>query len=51
MRTEIEDSYRKDYFFQIHNEMMKKQLQLHLNKSVGEESAEDVEDVEPVTKN
>lgn len=26
LRTEIEDAYRKDYFFQIYNEMMKRQL-------------------------
>jgi len=50
LRTEIEDAYRKDYFFQIHNEMMKRQLQRHLDESAGEESAKDVEDVEPVTE-
>jgi hypothetical protein len=31
-------------------EMMKRQLQRHLDESAGEESAEDVEDVEPVTE-
>jgi hypothetical protein len=50
LRTEIEDAYRKDYFFQIHNEMMKRQLQRHLDKSVVEEGAEDVEEVEPVVE-
>ena len=45
LRTEIEGAYRKDYFYQIHNEMMKRQLQRHLDKTVVEE---DVEDVEPV---
>jgi hypothetical protein len=48
MRTEVEQAYRMDYFFQIHNEMMKRQLQRHLNKIVGEEDAEDIKDVGPV---
>jgi hypothetical protein len=48
LRTEIEDAYRKDYFFQIHNEMMKRQLQRHLDKMVVEEGVEDAEDIEPV---
>jgi hypothetical protein len=50
LRTEIEDVYRKDYFFQIHNEMMKRQLQRHLDKSIVEEGIEDIEEVEPVVK-
>jgi hypothetical protein len=43
LRTEIEEAYRKDYFFQIHNEMMKRQLQRYLEKNMVEEDAEDVE--------
>jgi hypothetical protein len=38
LKGEIENAYRKDYFFRIHNEMMKRQLE----KTVEEE------DVEPV---
>jgi hypothetical protein len=38
LRDEIENAYRKDYFFRIHNEMMKRQL----DKTVEED------DVEPV---
>jgi hypothetical protein len=48
LRTEIEDAYRKDYFFQIHNEIMKRQLQRHLDKTVIGEGAKGIEDVEPV---
>ena len=48
LRTEIEDAYRKDYFFQIYNEIMKQQLQRHLDKTTVEEDAEDTQDVEPV---
>jgi hypothetical protein len=44
LEDEIKDAYRKDYFFQIHNEMMKRQLNRQLNKAVVEE----VEEVEPV---
>ena len=50
LKTEVEEAYRKDYFFQIHNEMMKRQLQRHLDKSVGDKAGEDIEDVEPVTE-
>ncbi|KAE8440383.1 hypothetical protein EG329_008182 [Mollisiaceae sp. DMI_Dod_QoI] len=46
LEDEIEDAYRKDYFFQIHNEMMKRQLNRQQNKAVTGEEAE--EDVEPV---
>lgn len=42
LKDEIKDAYRKDYFFRIHNEMMKKQLKRQLNKTVVEE------DIEPV---
>ncbi|RFU29061.1 hypothetical protein B7463_g7279, partial [Scytalidium lignicola] len=48
LETEINEMQRKDYFFQIHNEMMKKQLQRHLDKTSGKEDPEDVEDPEPV---
>ena len=44
LKDEMKDAYRKDYFFQIHNEMMKRQLNRQLNKAVVEE----VEEVEPV---
>ena len=44
LEDEIKDAYRKDYFFQIHNEMMKRQLNRQLNKAVVEEVVE----VEPV---
>jgi hypothetical protein len=44
LEDEIEDAYRKDYFFQIHNEMMKRQL----NKQQNEAVVEEVEEVEPV---
>jgi hypothetical protein len=43
LEDEIKDVYRKDYFFQIHNEMMKRQLNRQFNKAV-----EEVEEVEPV---
>jgi hypothetical protein len=46
LEDEIGDAYRKDYFFQIHNEMMKRQLERHLDKAVAVEEEE--EDVEPV---
>jgi signal recognition particle GTPase len=42
LKDEINDVYMKDYFFRIHNEMTKKQLNRQLNKTVVEE------DVEPV---
>jgi hypothetical protein len=38
VKDEIEKAYRSDYFFCIHNEMMKRQL----NKSVVEEEVEPV---------
>jgi hypothetical protein len=38
LKDEIEKAYRSDYFFRIHNEMMKRQL----NKSVVEEEVEPV---------
>ena len=40
----MKDVYKKDYFFQIHNEMIKRQLNRQLNKVVIKE----VEEVEPV---
>jgi hypothetical protein len=39
-KSEIEDAIRKDYFYRIHNEMMKRQLQRHLDKAVIEEDPE-----------
>jgi hypothetical protein len=36
-KTEIEAANRKEYFYHIHNEMMKRQLQRHLDKAVVEE--------------
>jgi hypothetical protein len=50
LRTEIEEAYRKDYFFQIHNEMMKRQLQRHLDKTTVEEETEDAKDIEPIVE-
>jgi hypothetical protein len=44
-KTEIEAANRKDYFYRIHNEMMKRQLQRYLDKPVVEEEAEDPEPV------
>ncbi|KFZ13518.1 hypothetical protein V501_03674 [Pseudogymnoascus sp. VKM F-4519 (FW-2642)] len=49
LKDEIEDAYRKDYFFRIHNEMMKMLLKRQPNKTVVEEE-EKKEDVEPVIK-
>ena len=43
LEDEIEDAYRKDYFFRIHNEMMKRQLKRQLNKTVVDE-----EETEPI---
>lgn len=40
LEDEIEDAYRKDYFFQIHNEMMKRQLNRQQNKAAIEEEEE-----------
>jgi hypothetical protein len=45
LKDEIEDAYRKDYFFRIHNEMMKMQLKRQSNKTV---AAVEEEEVEPV---
>ncbi|KAH8586626.1 hypothetical protein B0O99DRAFT_602324 [Bisporella sp. PMI_857] len=50
LRTEIENVYRKDYFFQIYNEIMKKQLQRHLDKTVVEKDAKNAKNVEPVVE-
>ena len=44
-RTEIEYANKKDYFYRIHNEMMKRQLQRYLDKPVVEEETEDLEPV------
>jgi len=48
LEDEIEDAYRKDYFFQIHNEMIKRQLKRQLNKAVVEEEEEEEEDIKPI---
>jgi len=42
-KAEMDDAYRKDYFYQIHNVMMQRQLQRHLNAVEGD----DAEDPEP----
>jgi hypothetical protein len=42
-RTEIDAANRKEYFYHLHNEMMKRQLQRHLDKTVIEEEREDPE--------
>jgi hypothetical protein len=45
LKREIDDAKRKDYFFSIHNEMMKRQLERQQNPAMVEN---DVVDVEPV---
>ena len=50
LRTDIENAKHKDYFFQIHNTMMKKQLQRPLNKTVIKTDTENSEDSETVIK-
>ena len=42
LEDELEAEHRKDYFFYIHNEMMKRQLNRPLNETVVEEEAEPV---------
>ena len=42
LEDELEAEHRKDYFFYIHNEMMKRQLNRQLNETVVEEEAEPV---------
>jgi hypothetical protein len=42
LEAELEAEHRKDYFFYIHNEMMKRQLNRPLNETVVEEEAEPV---------
>ena len=46
----MEDANHKNYFFQIHNTMMKKQLWRLLNKTVIEVDTENSEDFETVIK-
>ena len=48
LRTDIDDAYRKHYFFQIHNKMMEKQLQRPSDMTAVEEDAITTEDPEPV---
>lgn len=52
MEDEIKDVYRKDYFFQIYNKMIKRQLNRQQNKTIIEEEEEedDDDDFEPVIK-
>jgi hypothetical protein len=40
LKDELEAEYKKDYFFYIHNEMIKRQLNRPLNEPVIEEEAE-----------
>jgi hypothetical protein len=42
-KTEMDEAYRKDYFYPVHNVMMKRQLQRHLD--AGDD--EDAEEPEP----
>ena len=42
-KTEMDDAYRKDYFYQVHNVMMKRQLQRHLDTA----DDDDTEEPEP----
>lgn len=44
LANEIEDIYKKYYFFQIHNKIIKKQLNRSLNQAVVEEE----DDIEPI---
>ena len=46
----MENTNHKDYFFQIHNTMMKKQLQRPLNKITIEVDTENSEDSETIIK-
>jgi regulator of replication initiation timing len=50
LRTKIEDIYRKNYFFQIHNKIIKQQLQKHLNKTTVEEDIKNTKDIKLVIK-
>jgi hypothetical protein len=45
LKTEIEDAYRKDYFFRVHNEVIKIQLKRQLNTIVAAEVEEEAEPV------
>jgi len=40
LRDKIADAYRKDYFFRIHNEVMKRQLKRPPNQTMAEEDVE-----------
>ena len=46
LKDEIEDTYRKDYFFRIHNEVMKRQLKRQSNTTAAAEAKE----AEPVVQ-
>ena len=50
LRTDMEDAKRKDYFFQIHNTMMEKQLRRPLDKTAIGADTENSEDPETVIK-
>jgi hypothetical protein len=43
LKTEMDDAYRKDYFYQVHNVMMKRQLHRHLDTA----DDDDTEEPEP----
>jgi hypothetical protein len=45
LEDELEAEHRKDYFFYIHNEMMRRQLNRPLNETVVEEEEEEAEPV------
>jgi hypothetical protein len=49
LEDKIGDIYRKDYFFQIYNKIIKRQLERYLNKAVAVEEEEE-ENIEPVIK-
>ncbi|KAH6724964.1 hypothetical protein BKA61DRAFT_589553 [Leptodontidium sp. MPI-SDFR-AT-0119] len=40
LKDEIKNAYRKDYFFRVHNEMMKMQLKRRQNKTTAEDEVE-----------
>jgi hypothetical protein len=42
----MNDAYRKDYFYQVHNIMIKRQLQRNLDLDVGDDEV--AEDLEPL---
>jgi hypothetical protein len=46
LKTEMDDAYRKDYFYQVHNVMMKRQLHRHLDTADNDDAEEPERPVE-----